>query len=328
MMPQHTTFAYLTNRRAPMVEWFLDSLHRELEGDYANVRIVIVDFYADEPGRRDAFAKAAHSEIVHVTPKPTVWQGPHRLTKVNYFAAANTRNTAICLAPDGWIVFADDLSVLLPGWIKGVLSPMVSYNGGYVILGAYKKVKELVVENGEVKSFAPFPQGVDVRWHRGRDEPVEMGGGDLYGCSFGAPTEALLTVNGLDENCDSTGLGSEDQMLGIRLINAGFRLKYDRRMLTYESEERHAYSSELAWVDTVNGRERQQHEFLRCDKGLSPNDKSHAILHQTNGTRWAPNYFGDGGIRALRARVLAGEPFPVMGIPEHDWYDGVSIREL
>lgn len=301
------TIAFLTNRVEPQIRWFFDSLHRELDSDYSETKIVVVDFHADDPGRRDAFSKLTHWPITHVTPKPTVWQGKHRLTKIDYFAAANARNTAICLAPDGWIAFVDDLSVLMPGWLGGVRRGMA---GNYGVLGSYKKVKDLVVDNGEVKSFTPNPSGVDSRWSLGSDTAaVHMNAADLYGCSFALPIEWLLNVNGFDENCDS--LGSEDSILGARLQNMKYPFKYDLRMLTYESEEGHA--------GTV---------FKRFDKGVSPNDKSHAILAQARGSTWAPNYFGEGGIRALRQRILAGEPFPVSQVPQHDWYDSQPLSEL
>lgn len=117
------TIAYMTNRREPRVDWFFASLARELStaaaGELGNLRCVVVDFWADESGRRAAFAALAPAgvELVHVPPKPTVWQGPHRLTGRDYFAAASARNTALCLAPDGWIAYVDDLSVLMPGWL-------------------------------------------------------------------------------------------------------------------------------------------------------------------------------------------------------------------
>ena len=301
------TFAYMTNRREPMIQWWFDSLHRELGGDYSSAKLVVIDFYAYEPGRKDAFSKLTHSEITHVTPKPTVWQGKHRLTKIDYFAAANARNTAICLAPDGWIAFVDDLSVLMPGWMDAITRGIA---GNYVALGAYKKVKDLVVEDGEVKSFTPNPSGVDSRWSLGSDsKAVYFDGGGLFGCSFALPVEWLLNANGLDENCDS--LGSEDSILGVRLQNLGYAFKYDRRMLTLESEEGHG--GEV---------------FKRSDKGVSPNDKSHAILTQARGSLRAPNYFGAEGIRGLRQGILNGEPFPVVHVPEHDWYDSQSISEL
>ena len=145
------TIAYMTNRREPRVDWFFASLARELStaaaGELGNLRCVVVDFWADESGRRATFAALAPAgvELVHVPPKPTVWQGPHRLTGRDYFAAASARNTALCLAPDGWIAYVDDLSVLLPGWLAACRQGCQVHG---VVCGAYKKVLFLEVEHG------------------------------------------------------------------------------------------------------------------------------------------------------------------------------------
>jgi hypothetical protein len=135
----HLTVSYFTSRKEPKLNWFLWSLSRELGADFTNVRIVIVDLWAqamDDWTQADVDARmrevgvlAGHLQMpvhqfFHVPPKPNVWNGAHRLTKVNWFAASNARNTAICLAPDGFIAFVDDVSVLRPGWGNAVRRAM------------------------------------------------------------------------------------------------------------------------------------------------------------------------------------------------------------
>lgn len=305
---KHLTIAYMTNRPDPKIRWFFDSLHRETGGDYTGIKVVVVDFHFGQPGRHPG-CDLSGVPLVHLAPKPTVWQGPHRLTSTDYFAASNARNTAICHAPDGWIAFVDDLSVLMPGWLSSVREAMA---GGYIALGAYKKVKKLVVENGEVKSFEPFPAGVDSRWNMGSDNyAVSAAGSLLYGCSLAAPVHAFLEINGFDESLDSIGM--EDCAAGIMLERAGYSFRYDRRMLTLESEEDHA----------------QLPVFKRVDKGVSPNDSSHAYLKMLNsGRNRAPNFFGEGGIAELRKHILAGGEFPVVQIPAHHWFDGQPLSEM
>lgn len=201
----------------------------------------------------------------------------------------------------------DDLSVLMPGWLNRVKEAM---NGNAIVGGTYKKVNKLVVENGIAVSYEEIPSGVDSRWGFGRsNRTVKIEGGQLYGCSFVAPVEALLTINGFPEYCD--GLGFEDSLTGIVLENAGFQLRYDRQMLTLESIEGH-FGDHLK----------------RIDKGQSPNDKSHAALALARRSNRFENYFGHGGIREVRAKVLAGEPFPIQNVPEHDWYDQQPLREM
>lgn len=311
----HLTVAYMTSRKEPMIKWFFDSLHRECEGNYSNLKVVIIDFHAELPGRMDAFAKMAHCAITHVEMKPCVYQGKHRLTKIDYFAAANARNTAVCLAPDGWIVFVDDLSVLLPGWMNAIKEAM---KAGYIVCGTYKKVLALVVENGEVLCFREHASGLDSRFKLGRyNAPVEINGGAMFGCSVAMPIEAILQVNGFDEDCDCLGLGSEDYICGLMLERKGWKIMYDLRMATLESEERHHWEPPMKRVIENTG---------SSDK----DDASWKILGPVvSGQRSrAPNYWGEEGLAGLRQRILAGEPFPVLNIPEHSWYSGRHLSEF
>lgn len=304
------TIVYLTSRREPKYSWFAESLTRQASQDFAWIKLVVVDFFAEEPGRSDViYAPSGLKDFVHCTPKPCVWQGKYRLTKRDHFAASNARNTGLCHCKDGYVAFVDDLSVLLPAWYSRVTKAITE---GYIGLGAYKKVKKLVVEQGRVVSFEEFPPGNDPRLPHAQEEPVPANGSMHYGASLIGPVEAYLKVNGFDEDCDS--LGSEDYICGLMLVKAGYTLKYDGKMMTYESEEDHHIGTPM-------------HRF---DVGVSPNDKSHAILDFVlkGGRNTAPNYFGPGGIRALREKILAGEPFPIQQIPQHEWYAGTPLKDL
>lgn len=309
------TIAYFTNRKNPRIQWFFDSLHRETGGNYSGIRVVVIDFWEyDREIIGWRMIRNGGGDFRHMPPKPTVWQGAHKLTSVDYFCPSNARNTAIALAPDGYIAFVDDLSVLIPGWLAAVREAQA---GGYIALGAYKKMKALVVVDGKVKSFEPYPSGVDSRWTAGNDSgPVPAAGSWMFGCSVAAPVQAFLDINGFDEDCDS--MGSEDYIAGIMLQAAGYRLMYDRRMLTYESEEAHHEEPPFKRI-------------IKVHKGAHPGcvDASHDILQKVlHGRNRAPNYFGPGGLAELRQRVLAGEPFPITQIPEHDWRDGQPLREM
>ena len=68
--------------------------------------------------------------------------------------------------------------------------------------------------------------------------------------------------------------------------------------------------------------------FKRSDYGNSPDDQSHAVLNIALRSKYHPNYFGDEGIAGLRNRSLSGEPFPMVGIPEHEWYTGTALKYL
>lgn len=304
MMP-HLTIAYTTSRKDCRIEWFLESLGRELKDDHGDVSIVFVDFQW-----RDRTLANFPCPATHATPKPTVWQGPYRLTPRDYFAAANARNTALCFARDGWIAYVDDLSVLMPGWLRCVRDAMA---GNYIVFGAYKKVLGLEVKDG-VPSYREFSAGVDSRWHAGRDHPVPAAGSWLFGCSLAGPVEAFLKVNGWDEDADCCGMGGEDYLCGMALERAGYTFKYDRRMLTLESEElHHAEPPLLRVIEKMDGQPDASQVLLKMAmKGRCP----------------APNYFPPGGIRAERERVLRGQPFTMTQIPEHSWYSGKALKDL
>lgn len=319
-------------RGQPRIEWFLASLVNQISLE-DNIKVVVVDYHFKlNPDRinRESVAErrlsfleqserfpSLNEKMWGCSPKPCVWQGSHRLTKVDWFAASNARNTGLCLAPDGWIAYVDDLSVLMPGWLKAVRESMV---GHYIVLGAYKKVKKLVVENGIAKSYEEFPGGIDSRWPCGNDNaPVPASGGMMYGCSVAMPVNALLTIGGWPEYCD--GLGSEDYVCGLALQNAGYEFKYDRRMLTLESEEDHHNGPVFRKEDWhfENG--------IPVTGGNGRDDKSHAALNIALSSKYFENYY-EGGIRKMREEVLSGKPFPVLNNPQHDWYTKIPLSEL
>jgi len=296
------SICYFTNRTEPHIEWFLDSLQRQLNGD--SVELIIVDFLKLLRPFPFCFRGDVDVDIIHVVPKPSIWQGPHRLTKEDWFDASGARNTAVCLAKGSHIVFVDDLSVLLPGWMDCVRQ---SIRENYIVFGAYKKMKNLVVENGVVKSFTEHAP--DSRLRSATGDQTSCGGSWLYGCSLCLPVEAALSVNGFPEDLCG-GLGFEDSLFGIALGNTGkYSFRYDRRMMTYESEEDH-------FVDKP---------FRKTDKGVSPKDKSHSALSIANQSKWFPNQFN---LREMRDAVQRGEPFPIPQNPQHDWFDGQLISEM
>lgn len=304
------TIAYTTGRMEPKIEWFFESLHRETRGDCSDLDIIAVDSYFGTPGRHP---NCTLQEFRHVEPKPTVWQGPGRLTKENWFAKCNALNTALCLAKGPWIAFVDDLSVLMPGWLSAAREAIA---GGYVACGAYRKVKNMVVEKGQLVSFDDHPSGND---HRLAAAPTKRpcGSSWMYGCSTVAPLEAWLEINGAPEAlCD--GMGYEDTTIGRMMMNNGRQLVFDPALMTYESEELHFVGPRMRREDPCKG-----------DPNAKPrDDKSHALVRISQTLKAHPNYFSEGGIRGLRERVQAGEPFPQAGIPEHEWFTGQRLADL
>lgn len=305
----NVTVCYMTNRRDCRFEWFHSTLLRQMGGERL-CKLVVVDFYADErPAEQKALAD------VWTTPKPTVWQGPHRLTSVDYFAPSNARNTALCFADDGYVVFVDDLSALLPGWWD-IVRDEAENDRQRVVLGRYAKVVDLRVEDGEIAGWTPWPSGVDHRYNPDLGPVlVTATGGWLYGASVCLPVEAMLQINGFDEDCDS--MGGEDYAAGIMLENRGWPIVYHQGMVTYEDEMLHHAET----------------PFKRIIKHKGPGSRfteRDASLHYLNLVKYrgrdrAPNYCD---LRALRESILAGGSFPISQIPEHDWRDGQPLREM
>ncbi len=310
------TLAYFTARKEPMIAWFFNSLHRELGGDYSGISVQVVDYWAELPGRRESFAgqfKGPFDSLLHVTPKPCVWQGPHALTKEAWFAAGNARNTALCLCRTEWIIFLDDLSTMRPGFMQAA-TEATALPRNTISLGAYRKLKCMEVDReGLVRSHESYPAGVDNRQKHMDATLLEHKafpayGSWLYGCNLTAPVEAFLKINGWAEDL-SGGISFEDCLTGVVMQNAGMKFRYDTRMMTFESEERHHVEP----------------PFRKTDKGVSPNDKSHAALAAAQKLSRFDNGFD---LRAMRQDVLAGKPFPIPTGPTKDWYDGQPLAEM
>lgn len=323
-MTPRLTICYMTSREEPKIEWFFQSLFAQTSPEM-DFKVMVVDFHATASGmvtvpesgipdasqlRNSVFNCATRLRIRDVawhSVKPCVWQGHHRKTREDFFAASNARNTALCLCEAEYIAYVDDLSVAMPGWLSAVIE---ACQHDRVTLGAYRKVHDLVVsDEGIVTRFRDAPMCHDIR--QGADHPVKCRGQWLYGCSLVGPVERFLRVGGWPEAlCD--GMGYEDTTMGTMMENDGTEFYYDARMMTWESEELHHVGKKMR----------------RDDYGVSPKDKSHAVVHASRNVKFHENYFGPEGIRGLRQRVLAGESFPVPQIPEHEWFTGKRLEEL
>jgi GT2 family glycosyltransferase len=344
-MTNELTICWMTSRKDACFDWFCDSLHRETGGNYEGIHLIAIDYWAC-PWVRGG-NPVANSEIVAMmhedrrgyilnalrcygdqfqwaAPKPSPWQGSYRQTKEDWFAAANARNTAVVLCKTDWICFVDDLTCLMPGWLTEVFNAM--RHEKTVTCGAYRKVREMMVVNGELMGFKPNVNGdgrdigLDSRLkhHPGEQSGPAAGGlqGNwLFGCSCVMPLSALIEVNGWDERCD--GMGAEDTNTGINLARRGWKFRYAPKMMTYESEERHH----------VEG------QFKRSDYGVSPNDKSHEMLRicQTGAETKDGRRMGlaeNMDITRLREKIRSRQTFPAPARDQREWYTGKSLSEL
>jgi hypothetical protein len=327
------TVVYLTFRAHPRFEWFVASLERELRDmpdyDRRDLQVVVID------GRHPRRLEASFPVECHA-PKPTVWQGPHRLTQRDYFCAANARNTAFALARHDHVAFVDDLSVLLPGWLKAHVHAATHE---YVLCGTTCKHKNIEVSaDGVVVRSDEFPPGTDSRMqHLRSDDLVRCSGGWLYGGTFSVPLEHALRVNGQDEIHDT--IGGEDYDFGARLERAGSAIYITRACGTLEDEDGHHAESPMVRLDkpwppsngvaprtlSANGWSDSSEPCSVSDGPYSSNYLFHRTMRESARSWTLGNPFD---LRALRSAVLAGEPFPIPDEPRLHWVDGQPLSEM
>jgi len=291
-MTMHLTIAFITGRPEPHVEWVLQALAKQRKS-----RDVIDFIIVDGLGRPrealiadQALVGRAVQDFRVVPVKPNIWQGKHRMTSEDWWAKAAASNTALCLAKHDYIAFLDDCARPGDRWLETVRAGNRERKS--VLAGAYEKI-----ENGQ--------RTVDHRLQRCPDGKNNCGGGWLYGCSFALPLEWCLQANGFEEGCD--GLSSEDYIFGFMLENNGRRIDFSPSLFVS--------------LD----RTYQVNKYARVDKGIAPNDKSHAARDRF-GKRKRTEFTPD--LTDLRARLARGEAFPILDTngDYRDWCDGSLIR--
>lgn len=295
-MIKSLTIVYVTARHEPKLAWFLSSLNRETGNDYSNTKIIVVDSFAIEPKQ--------FASYLLTPPKPTIWQGKHRITKEDWWAKCNALNTGIALCDTEWIAFVDDRCVLSHGWLQCIQDSMIH---NYAVCGSYEKRSNMKVENGEIIDGGEL-LGQDIRTQRGFPHRTA----DWYGGSGALPLEWCLRVNGFPEDV-TDGLGFEDIAFGILLRNNHLDLYYDSRMRIIEDRT----PTEIGGA-------------LKRASKPSPNDdkfqaKDYRILSIMHGSTTSGNSYN---LTELREKVLRGEPFPPPTASHYDWFDGQPISEM
>lgn len=292
------SIGYITARAEPELAAFLDGLlHQAQAGDEFDV-IVIDALGRPAHGEGTNGAGAAAIALRRLCPKPNAWQGAFRVTDRDWWAKATALNTAIVLAQHDYFAAVDDRCTLSPEWLAVVREGERARAS--VLCGSYDRIEDgRRVEDGR-RTLAP----------QGR---VNCGGQWLYGCTWAAPLDWILGVNGFEEGTD--GLGGEDYIFGLMLHNAGYRLDFAPRMHVTLERSAHASAGE-------NGHAISPY---RTDKGRSPKDKSHAALERF-GKRSRTEFTPD--LREIRARVAHGDGFELPDRDLRDWYDGQLVREM
>lgn len=302
------TIGYITARDEPRFDWFFDSLRLQ-QGLEKIKQVVVVDAQCGQ--RRDEFVAASRGfdfTIEWVFPKPNVWGGKHRLTKEDWWHVAAARNTWLCLATQPWCAALDDRCVLTKSWLPTILE---SIEDNAAVFGAYEKRHNIEVKNGVIVS-----EGTTVA-RDGREQWCERSEKFMpfrncppewsYGCTLAFPTAWGMEINGWDETCD--GASGEDVYFGHYLKNCGKRIRYDARMKIIE--------------DRTPGK--CGPTMRREDKGVSPNDKSHALLAMLKPLKRSMHQWD---LNTVARQVQSGEPWPIPTGPTTDWFDGQPLSEM
>src|SRR4029077_14488621 len=165
------SIAFITARAEPHLDWLIDGLEQQAEsGD--KIELIVVDALG-RPARAIGFRPIKRIyKLVETRPKPTIWQGPHRVTAHDFFANANARNTALALCGTDYICFLDDRCKLDPGSLDQV--PRGARKRSSVICGPYDKHED--------RGLSPD--------HRRQKEPrgkKDCGGAWCFGGNFALP---------------------------------------------------------------------------------------------------------------------------------------------
>lgn len=291
----------ITARTTPHLEWLLDGLAAQ-EQISDEIELVLIDYHGrscDELVSNFDRVRSI-SQVVITKPKPTPWQGEHRVTSRDLAAIANARNTALALASHDYVTFLDDSARLGGAWLEWIRrseAERASVISGAVDRGRPGSRREV---DDRTRMFLAGKQGCPPSF--------------LYGGNFCAPLQWLLEVGGFEEATDP--VGHQDFILGCMLGHCGRRIDYAPGMGILQDRR-------------LSGRpdDPDMHALPRGNKGLPPKDKRWAIEQkfrdQVHTGEWTPD------IAAIRATIQCGEPFPMHGktAASRDWFDNVPIGE-
>lgn len=336
------SFVHITGRADPKWEWYCGAIcnqaspqelrewqftfvDRALWADWsfratADAKVAFADPFYHNVDRRKQLADIVNGRFrySHVPTMPNIYQGPFRLTTKDWFFAGVARNTGIITARHPYVMFCDDLALPCPQWLSQVRH---GAEHNYLLAGMYAKKKQVVVERGILISAEEYPGGVDSRWSKGSDTGiVEWSGGGLFGCSFGAPLESLLSVDGC--GLEVAAQGADDYDLGIRLERTGLKVFLNRNCFTIESEEAHHTEPSLPRESKDVPADRLPVNY----QGSTMSDHVHINRLWREGARTEPLF--PLGLRAIRDEFLATGMVPIPREPTTDWRDGTPLKDL
>lgn len=291
-MTTSATIVLTTARTDPRLDWLVDGLDAQsIAGD--DFELVVVDALGRSLAELGYCPVPCITHAVSVPPKPSVWQGPQRVTTRDFWAASNARNTGIVVARRDYVAFLDDRCQLGHRWLECLRRAARERESVYA--GSYDKDDDEPIVDHRRLRFPGGRRGISGNW--------------LYGGSIALPLSWVLEVNGFEEGCD--GLAMEDVVFGDQLVNAGYRLDFVADM----------------YVRKIRRGAVKQHGMSALDKGSGRLRKS-LVARQRFGRRRRTEFTPD--LRILREEYVRLGRFSDLEllVEPVDWYDGQPLREL
>jgi hypothetical protein len=304
----------ITARAEPHYEWLIEDLACQAQaGD--DLEIIAIDLY--DRSRHILLPNATRIEengatlrrVVVTLPKPTPYQGPHRVTSRDLHAIANARNTALCFVTSPYVAFLDDRVRLGKTWlatIRRAANEWMSYASA-----SDRRPQPAAICGPCDRDVLGVGRLFDDRKDRTPMGRPDCGGTWFYGGNFALPMAWALEVNGCEEATDP--VGRQDRVMGMMLANCGHRIDFLIEMGVVLDRKLHG----------------APHPVPRVRKGVPPADKSRAIIERfgtlkRTSVEYTPN------LLELRGRVAGGLGFPMHGVTadDLDWFDARPIGKM
>lgn len=312
-----------------------------------------------QKNRKEEFAEAVAGrfQFTHEAPKPTIWQGPHRLTQKDCWDKNNASNTGLVYANYSCVLFSDDCTVFDDHWMVEHYRFLTSEKP-IATCGPYKYVYAGTskVENGRLVA-GKFEEPGDHRLGFTQGFPIRaMGGGWMYGGNSAARLEHCLQINGFDEIMSGAG-GLEDCEFGVRIERVA-EVWFLPQAPVYQIMETHETVAEFLSGSQKETGPQTEKPILKPCKGFKFKDDAGLIHHMTYNHLpiWRltghkleyvdgygkPVYFprleedrkrvwtvgNNFSIKELRKVIRSGGQFPTPKGPVRDWRDNQLLSEI
>ena len=320
-IPKMLTIALTTLRTNPRFDLFADSLAPQLND---STEVLVIDgqlWYMKDRVQQLAEAVRNRFSYRHLPPKPTLWQGPHRVTSMDYWDACSARNTAFAFASGTQIAFVDDCMVIGDGFVEW---HQRAARDGVALAGRYQSVRSETLDHQGLDS--------DSRYLISGEPPsaVPCSGAWLFGMNMSVPLYYALKTNGYDEKFSGQG-GSEDCDFGVRIERSGCKVLYSAGTVVYQVMSTHEAVCNYVGGDSIktgrNPAARPKELRLNYDgKFHFANEKLIEVLNGQPERYWSVgNCFT---LSALRSLARRGFPLPVPHEPKIDWRDGQLLTDM